>query len=193
MLDEVPHAALGGIGGTGDVAAGEVGLGGDEQALRQLEIPLRHLRLDDGAVRRLDGLVEQVGLQQRAGVVEPHGTGERSFVSGLCEAGARTLEGVEGSRQVTDQGLDVGQVLVGDRRNQGLLEPRRLLDGLLEVDPSFGQAADLGEQRAEVDVDARLAELVGTVAEHLECRLVLDQRGIELALLVEDDPALEVE
>ena len=59
-------AALCGVG-AGDVAAGEVGLCGDEQALRQLEVPLRGLRLDDGVVRRLDGLVEQVGLQQRAG------------------------------------------------------------------------------------------------------------------------------
>ena len=33
-----PHAALCGVG-AGDVAAGEVGLGGDEQALRQLEVP----------------------------------------------------------------------------------------------------------------------------------------------------------
>ena len=86
------------------------------------------------------------------------------------------------------------QVLVGDRRNQGLLEPRRLLHGLLEVDTRFGQAANLGEQRAEVDVDACpcLTELVGSVAEHLQCRLVGRQCGIELALLVQDDAAVEV-
>ena len=103
MLDEVSDAAPGGVGRGSDVAAGEVGFGGDEQALGQLQVSLSGLRLDDGPVRRLDGLVEQVGLQQRAGVIEPHAAGERPFVSGLGKAGAGPLEGVERSRQVTDQ------------------------------------------------------------------------------------------
>ena len=135
----------------GDVAASEVGLGGDEQALRQLEVP--SVASDSTtAVRRLDGLVEQVGLQQRAGVIEPHAAGERSFVAGFGEAGAGPLERIEGSGQVSDQRLDMGQVLVGDRRDQRLPESRRLLDRLLEMDAASVRRPT-GEQGAEVDVD----------------------------------------
>ena len=81
---------------------------------------------------------------------------------------------------------------MGDRRHKRLLELGGLLDGLLEMDAGLRQAAELGEEGAEVDVDSRLTELVGGTAQHLEGRLVGGERGIELALLVEDHPALEV-
>ena len=81
---------------------------------------------------------------------------------------------------------------MGDGGQQGLVQPHRLLDGLLEVHPRLGQAADVAEQRTEVDVDAGLAELVAGLGQHLEGGFVLDLSGVELALLVEDDPALQV-
>ena len=81
---------------------------------------------------------------------------------------------------------------MGDRRYQRLAESDGLFDGLLEMDAGLGQAAELREECAEVDVDSCLTELVRGAAQHLEGRLVGGQRGIELTLLVEDHPTLEV-
>ena len=170
VVDEVPTLRCA-VSAASDVAAGEVGLGGDEQALRQLEVP----SVASGsttAVRRLDGLVEQDWPAAACGRDRAAPSGRTVLRSGPREAGAGPLERVEGSGQVAHQRLDVGQVLVGDRRDQRLPESRRLLDRLLEVDAGLGQATDLGEQGAEVDVDTCLAELVGSIAEHFQRRFV---------------------
>ena len=78
-------AFLGCLDPTRDVAAGQTGLRGDEQALGDVEVALGRLRLHDSAVGDLPRLVEEVGLQQGPGVIESERTHHRTVVAALVK------------------------------------------------------------------------------------------------------------
>ena len=172
------------------VVAGEVGVGRDEQALGDVELTLRALGLEDRLLGHLAGLGEEVRLEQGAGVVEAQRTGQRSLVRAAGVQPRRSLEGVEGRRQVAFQRGDVGEVLLGDGAQQGLLQLGALGDRQLEVLARLVEPAEVGEQRADVGVHARLAEEVTGGAEQFDRRRVLDHRRVEVAALVQHDAPL---
>ena len=165
-------------------------LGGDEQALGEVEPALGLLRLRHRAVGELHRLAEQIGLEQRSGVVEPQRVRERSLVAMALEPARCPLEGLERSGEIADESGDVGQVLLDDAVQHGLIELLGLAQRLLEVGLRIVEATEVAEQGAEVEVPAQLAERIAAGGQQLQCGLVLLERRGEVTSLIEDQRSL---
>ena len=84
----------------------------------------------------------------------------------------------------------MGEVLLGDRLDQRLVELARLGDRQLQLSACVVEATEVAVQGAEVDPLAQLAERVTARRQQLQRRLVLLEGGGEVATLVEDRSAL---
>ena len=144
-------AALGGLDRRGEITTCEVRFGGDEQALGQIELGLCLVGLDDGPLGHLARLLQQVGLEECSGVVEPERPRHRAVVAAAPEVGRGPLEGFEGRREVAGERPDVGEVLLGDGPQQRLVELLGLLHGHEQVGPRVLEPAEQAEHGTDVD------------------------------------------
>ena len=171
------------------LALGEVDLGRHQEQLGVLEVVAGRRGQADGTVDEVLGVVEQVGVGKRRGVV-----GVQARQVGLGARLAHAVLGrdvrVERFGQVALDGLDVREVRQRERCPGQLVEVEAELDRGEEVLPRGVVLAALGLDRAEVGERLQLGELIATVGGEIAAGEQFGDRQLQPTETVVEDPSL---